>query len=68
MPAHGDKFRTDKRRFREVSQAIELMEARKLKEDPPVIIVLDKNIEYCKRQLNEIMQNMIRKGYKGEGL
>jgi len=68
MPALGDRFKRDRIRLRELNESIELMEARKAFELPPVIAILEKNIIYCRTKRNDILQNMIHDGYKGEGL
>jgi len=68
MPALGDRFKRDRIRIRELNESIELMEARKAFELPPVIAILEKNIIYCRTKRNDILQNMIHDGYKGEGL
>jgi hypothetical protein len=67
MPALG-KFKKERIRIREIKDSIELMEARKKLESPSVIELLDKNINYCKKQLSSIIFSMIEQGYKGEGL
>jgi hypothetical protein len=68
MPALGNRFKKERIRIREIKDSIELMEARKKLESPSVIDLLDKNIGYCKKQLNTIILSMIEQGYKGEGL
>jgi hypothetical protein len=68
MPARGDRFRMRRIRITELNESIELMEARKVSELPPVIAILDKNINYCRIKRNDILQDMIQDGYKGEGL
>jgi hypothetical protein len=68
MPALGDRFKRDRIRIRELNESIEMMEARKTSELPPVIAILEKNIIYCRTKRNDILQNMIHDGYKGEGL
>jgi hypothetical protein len=68
MPALGDRFKRDRIRIRELNESIEMMEARKAFELPPVIAILEKNIIYCRTKRNDILQNMIHDGYKGEGL
>lgn len=67
MPAHGN-FKAERIRIRHIKEAIELMESRKKLESPPVIVILDKNIDHCKKELNSIIIQMIKDGYKGEGL
>ena len=67
MPALG-KFKKERARIREIKDSIDLMESRKKLETPPVIDLLDRNIGYCKQQLNSIILSMIEQGYKGEGL
>jgi len=67
MPAHGN-FKKERVRIKELKESIELMESRKKLETPPVIEVLDKNINYCKQRLSSIILKMIEDGYKGEGL
>jgi hypothetical protein len=68
MPVLGDRFRTKRIRLQELNESIELMEARKENELPPVIAILDRNINYCRIKRNTILQEMIEDGYKGEGL
>ena len=68
MPVLGDRFKRDRIRIRELNESIEMMEARKTSELPPVIAILEKNIIYCRTKRNDILQNMIHDGYKGEGL
>ena len=68
MPAHGDRFKAKRARLRELNESIEMMEARKNLELPPIIAILDKNIQYCVTKRNTILQEMIEDGYKGEGL
>ena len=68
MPARGDRFKRDRIRIRELNESIEMMEARKAFELPLVIAILEKNIIYCRTKRNDILQNMIHDGYKGEGL
>jgi hypothetical protein len=68
MPALGDRFKRQRIRISELNEAIELMEARKASELPPVVAILDKNINYCRTKRNDILQDMIQDGYKGEGL
>ena len=68
MPALGNRFKKERLRIREIKHSIELMEARKNLKSPSVIQLLDKNIDYCKKQLNSIILSMIEQGYKGEGL
>lgn len=67
MPAHG-KFKQERAKIKQIKEAIELMESRIPREFPPVVAVLEKNIGYCKKQLNSIILEMIKNGYKGEGL
>ena len=68
MPVRGDRFKRDRIRLKELNESIELMEARKALELPPVIAILEKNIIYCRTKRNDILQDMIHDGYKGEGL
>ena len=68
MPVLGDRFRTKRIRLQELNESIELMEARKENELPPVIAILDRNVNYCRIKRNTILQEMIEDGYKGEGL
>jgi hypothetical protein len=68
MPVRGDRFKSRRIRIAELNESIELMEARKASELPPVIAILDKNIHYCRTKRNDILQDMIQDGYKGEGL
>jgi hypothetical protein len=68
MPVRGDRFKRDRIRIRELNESIEMMEARKAFELPPVIAILEKNIIYCRTKRNDILHNMIQDGYKGEGL
>lgn len=68
MPALGDRFKKERVKIRHIKQAIELMESRIPRELPPVVAILEKNIGYCKKQLNSIIIEMIKNGYKGEGL
>jgi hypothetical protein len=68
MPALGDRFKARRIRIRELNESIEMMEARKQSELPPVIDILEKNIIYCRTKRNDILQDMIQDGYKGEGL
>ena len=68
MPALGNRFKRQRIRITELNESIELMEARKAFELPPVVAILDKNINYCRTKRNDILQDMIQDGYKGEGL
>lgn len=68
MPAHGDRFKAQRVKLRELNESIELMEDRKKNELSIVIEVLNKNINYCRIKRNAILQEMIEDGYKGEGL
>ena len=68
MPVLGNRFKRQRIRITELNESIELMEARKAFELPPVIAILDKNIHYCRTKRNDILQDMIQDGYKGEGL
>jgi hypothetical protein len=68
MPALGDRFKRQRIRISELNEAIELMEARKASELPIVVDILEKNINYCRIKRNDILQDMIQDGYKGEGL
>ena len=68
MPVHGDSFKRQIIRIAELNESIELMESRKKSEIPLVVDVLEKNIHYCRTKRNDILQDMIQDGYKGEGL
>lgn len=68
MPVRGDRFKRQRIRITELNESIELMEARKKSEIPSVIVILDNNINYCRTKRNDILQDMIQDGYKGEGL
>jgi NADH:ubiquinone oxidoreductase subunit D len=68
MPAHGDRFKRQRMRIAELNESIELMEDWKKSEIPLVVDVLEKNIHYCRTKRNDILQDMIKDGYKGEGL
>jgi len=68
MPVRGDRFKKQRIRIAELSESIELMEDRKKSEIPSVIAILDNNINYCRTKRNDILQDMIQDGYKGEGL
>jgi hypothetical protein len=68
MPARGDRFKSKRVRLRELNQSIDMMETRKRLEIPSVVLILDKNINYCRIKRNTILQEMIEDGYKGEGL
>lgn len=67
MPAHGN-FKKERVRIREIKDSIEMMESRKSLDCPTVTALLDKNIDFCKKQLSSIIIDMIERGYKGEGL
>jgi NADH:ubiquinone oxidoreductase subunit D len=68
MPVRGDRFKRQRIRIAELNESIELMEDRKKSEIPSVIAILDNNINYCRTKRNDILQDMIQDGYKGEGL
>jgi hypothetical protein len=68
MPVLGDRFKRQRIRIAELNESIELMESRKKFEIPLVVDVLEKNIHYCRTKRNDILQDMIQDGYKGEGL
>jgi hypothetical protein len=68
MPVRGDRFKKQRIRIAELNESIELMEDRKKSEIPSVIAILDNNINYCRTKRNDILQDMIQDGYKGEGL
>ena len=68
MPARGDRFKTRRAKIRELNESIEMLEDRKKLELPTIIAILDKNIQYCITKRNNILQDMIEDGYKGEGL
>jgi hypothetical protein len=68
MAVRGDRFKAQRIRVREITESIEMMEARKKLESPSVIALLDKNIDHCRKQLNSILMDMIKDGYRGEGL
>ena len=68
MPAHGNRFKRQRIRITELNESIELLEARKVSEIPAVIAILNNNINYCRIKRNDILQDMIQDGYKGEGL
>jgi len=68
MPVHGDRFKRRRIRIAELNESIELMEDRKKSEIPSVIAILENNINYCRIKRNDILQDMIQDGYKGEGL
>lgn len=68
MPARGDRFRLKRIRLTELNESIEMMEERKKLETPPIISILDKNIDYCRIKRNAILQEMIEDGFKGKGL
>jgi hypothetical protein len=68
MAVRGDRFKAQRIRIREIKESIEMMETRKKLESPSVVALLDKNIDYCKKQLSTILMEMIKDGYRGEGL
>ena len=68
MPVRGDRFKKQRIRIAELNESIELMEDWKKSEIPSVIAILDNNINYCRTKRNDILQDMIQDGYKGEGL
>jgi hypothetical protein len=68
MPVRGDRFKKQRIRIAELNESIELMEDWKKSEIPLVVDVLEKNIHYCRTKRNDILQDMIQDGYKGEGL
>jgi hypothetical protein len=68
MPVHGDRFKARRLRITELNESIELLEDRKKSEIPIVVNILEKNINYCRIKRNDILQDMIQDGYKGEGL
>jgi hypothetical protein len=68
MPVLGDRFKAQRIRLAELNESIGIMEDRKAFELPPVIALLEKNINYCRIKRNTILQEMIEDGYKGEGL
>ena len=68
MPVRGDRFTARRLKIVELNESIELMEDRKKSEIPAVIAILDNNINYCRIKRNDILQDMIEDGYKGEGL
>ena len=68
MPVRGDRFKKQRIRIAELNESIELMEDRKKSEIPSAIAILDNNINYCRTKRNDILQDMIQDGYKGEGL
>jgi hypothetical protein len=68
MPVRGDRFKARRLRIAELNESIELLEDRKKSEIPIVVDILEKNINYCRIKRNDILQDMIQDGYKGEGL
>jgi hypothetical protein len=68
MPVRGDRFKARRIRLTELNESIELLEDRKKSEIPIVVDILEKNINYCRIKRNDILQDMIQDGYKGEGL
>jgi hypothetical protein len=68
MPVRGDRFKARRLRITELNESIELLEDRKKSEIPIVVDILEKNINYCRIKRNDILQDMIQDGYKGEGL
>ena len=68
MPVHGDRFKARRLRIAELNESIELLEDRKKSEILMVVDILEKNINYCRIKRNDILQDMIQDGYKGEGL
>ncbi len=68
MPVRGDRFKARRLRITELNESIELLEDLKKSEIPIVVDILEKNINYCRIKRNDILQDMIQDGYKGEGL
>lgn len=68
MPVRGDRFKARRIRLTELNESIELLEDRKKSEIPIVVDILETNINYCRIKRNDILQDMIQDGYKGEGL
>jgi hypothetical protein len=68
MPVRGDRFKARRIRLTELNESIELLEDRKKSEIPIVVHILETNINYCRIKRNDILQDMIQDGYKGEGL
>lgn len=67
MQVHGN-FKKEKARLAELKSAIAIMEARKPLESEAVGIVLDKNIEYCKQSIKNLVMEMLTNNYTGDDL
>jgi DNA-binding FadR family transcriptional regulator len=67
MQVHGN-FKQERVRLTELKSALALMEARKPLESKAVGIVLDKNIEYCKQSIKNLVMEMLVNNYTGDDL
>ena len=59
-------FYKEKTRLNQLNDSIEYMEGMMLNASDPIKALLQKNIDRCKEQAKNILNQMIQEGYTGE--